>query len=44
MQLYYTTTTGYNGEQPNPERSLGGFKSSTPVQMMTSATSLMKYH
>ena len=31
MQLYYTTTTGYNGEQPNPERSLGGFKSSTPV-------------
>lgn len=31
MQLYYTTTSGYNGEQPNPERSLGGFKSSTPV-------------
>ena len=27
MQLYYTTTSGYNGEQPNPERSLGGFKS-----------------
>lgn len=31
MQLYYTTTTGANNEQPNPERSLGGFKSSTPV-------------
>lgn len=31
MQLYYTTTTGVNNEQPNPERSLGGFKSSTPV-------------
>lgn len=31
MNLYYTTTTGANNEQPNPERSLGGFKSSTPV-------------
>lgn len=31
MKLYYTTTTGYNAEQPNPERSLGGFKSKTPV-------------
>lgn len=31
MQLYYTTTTGYNAIQTNPSRSLGGFKSSTLV-------------
>lgn len=31
MNLFYTTMTGYNDEQANPERSLGGFKSSTPV-------------
>lgn len=31
MNLYYTTTTGYDNVQANPERSLGGFKSSTPV-------------
>lgn len=31
MQLYYTTTTGYNVIQTNPSRSLGGFKSSTLV-------------
>ena len=31
MRLYYTTTIGFNNEQPNPDRSLGGFKASTPV-------------
>lgn len=31
MQLYYTTTTGYNAIQTTPSRSLGGFKSSTLV-------------
>lgn len=31
MQLYYTTTIGYNAIQTNPSRSLGGFKSSTLV-------------
>lgn len=31
MKLYYTTTTGYNNEQPNVQSSLGGFKSATPV-------------
>lgn len=31
MKLYYTTTTGYDGEQTNINRSLGGYKSSTPV-------------
>ena len=31
MQLYYTTTTGYNAVQSNPDRSLGGYKSGTPV-------------
>ena len=31
MNLYYTTTTGYDQEQPNPDRSLGGYKSSTRV-------------
>lgn len=31
MQLFYTTTTGYDNEQPNVQASLGGFKSSTPV-------------
>lgn len=31
MKLYYTTTTGYLNEQPNPERSLGGFQAVTPV-------------
>lgn len=31
MNLYYTVVSGYNAEQPNPDRSLGGYKSSTPV-------------
>lgn len=31
MKLFYTTTTGYNGVQTNSSRSLGGFKSATPV-------------
>ena len=31
MQLFYTTTTGYDNEQPNVQASLGGYKSSTPV-------------
>lgn len=31
MNLYYTTTVGYNSEQPNPDRSLGGYKSATVV-------------
>lgn len=31
MVLFYTTTVGYNVEQPNPDRSLGGYKSSTMV-------------
>lgn len=31
MQLYYTTTTGYDAVQTNASRSLGGFKSSTLV-------------
>lgn len=31
MDLFYTVTSGYNAEQPNPSRSLGGFKSSTPL-------------
>lgn len=31
MQLFYTTTTGYDNEQPNVQSSLGGYKSSTPV-------------
>lgn len=31
MQLFYTTTTGYDNEQPNIQSSLGGYKSSTPV-------------
>lgn len=31
MNLYYTTTTGYNEAQPNPSISLGGYKSSTLV-------------
>lgn len=31
MQLFYTTTTGYNDLQTNPNSSLGGFKAGTPV-------------
>lgn len=31
MRLFYTTTTGYLNDQPNPERSLGGYQSSSPV-------------
>ena len=31
MLLYYTTINGYRNPQSNPERSLGGFMSSTPV-------------
>lgn len=31
MNLFYTTTVGYNVDQPNPDRSLGGYKSSTMV-------------
>lgn len=31
MQLFYTTTTGYDNSQPNVHSSLGGYKSSTPV-------------
>lgn len=31
MIPYYTTINGYKNEQPNSERSLGGFISSTPV-------------
>lgn len=31
MRLFYTTTTGPLNDQPNPERSLGGYQSSTPV-------------
>lgn len=31
MNLYYTTTAGYNEAQPNPSISLGGYKSSTLV-------------
>lgn len=31
MQLFYTTTAGYDQPQPNPGVSLGGYKSSTPV-------------
>lgn len=31
MKLFYTTVTGYDVEQPNTERSLGGYKSATAV-------------
>lgn len=31
MNLYYTTTVGYDSPQPNSDRSLGGYKSSTKV-------------
>lgn len=31
MNLYYTVSSGYNEAQPNPDRSLGGYKSSTLV-------------
>lgn len=31
MNLYYTATQGYNEDQPNPDRSLGGYKSATLV-------------
>ena len=32
MTLYYTTSAGENQEQTNPQASLGGYKSSTPVK------------
>lgn len=31
MRLYYTISSGTGNEQPNVDRSLGGFRSATPV-------------